>query len=394
MKVLYISPYYSNSFIHNQICKLSKYNVDSFTIFPINLYLYLRKSAYRQNFKNPRLSSEIPAERQKKIFYYGLPQNMLSEFYPIQISKKIQKLIRNQKFDLIHAHTLFPTGTAAMYLAEELKIPYLISSHGFDFYRLYPKDHELTRGNVYREKERVLIKKTVQKAKKIVCVSHKFTLHFQSVFPEANVVMIENSYNHELFHAGPKNEARRNLQLPSDLKIILSVGNFITDKGHKYLLQAMRRIKKEFPNSLLILVGKGALKKTYLKLIKEYEIENKVKLVDHLPQNKLADYYRAADVFVLPSLNEAFGLALVEAMACGVPSIATRTQGPSQIIENNKNGILVETKKSVGIYMNIVNLFQNMILYNRIKSNSIFSVQSKYKNKESELIDLYEGILK
>lgn len=393
MNILYISPYYS-TFIHNPICELSKLRkINAMTYFPKNLYLYFRKANYRKNYTYSKLTNEIPSVHQKQFFYLGLPQDINSHKYPLQIFKKISKSINIAEFDLIHAHTIFPIGVAAMYLAQKYQKPYIVTTHGMDFYRCFPKGHVVSRGLPYKPKEMELVSSVMESANQVICVSPKFASDVEAEFPKARITVLENSYDKKLFKPDDKQEIRKKLALPTDRKIILSVGNFIKEKGHIFLIEALGILVNNYPDILLILIGEGELKEKYLDLIRKKKLSNNFMNFAKMSQQKLAKFYQAADIFVMPSINESFGLTLVEAMACGLPAVAADAQGPNQIIDDNKNGYLVEKSNSKAIAIKIDKLLSDRELCQYMSMQAITSMKRKYGGKDTELLSLYKQIL-
>jgi glycosyltransferase involved in cell wall biosynthesis len=94
--------------------------------------------------------------------------------------------------------------------------------------------------------------------------------------------------------------------------------------GLDNLIEAMKKVAQQIPNVLLLIGGKGPEAERLQGLVEEYKLQPNVQMVGFIPDEKLAKYYRAADVFVLPTTAlEGFGLVTVEALACGTPVIAT-----------------------------------------------------------------------
>lgn len=311
----------------------------------------------------------------------------------MQIAKYIEKNHEMSSIDLIHAHTLFPAGVAAMYLARKNHIPFIVTSHGMDFYRCFPKDHNLSRGKPYNTKELNLVKQVMQTADQVICVSEIFGQDVKKIFPNSKIKIIENSYDVSLFKPGIKQIAREKLHIAEDTKMILSVGNFVPAKGHIYLLEAMNSLKASNSQFKLFLIGKGPEKERYKSYINYSELSGSVEIVKQVSQVELVNYYQASDVFVLPSLSESFGVALVEAMACGLPAIATKTQGPKQIIEDQKTGILVEISNAEAIAENIEKLMSDNLLHKKLSNHAAQFVADTFSNKEQEIIDLYYKII-
>ncbi|MDD5072075.1 MAG: glycosyltransferase family 4 protein [Patescibacteria group bacterium] len=132
---------------------------------------------------------------------------------------------------------------------------------------------------------------------------------------------------------------------PSNSAKILFVGGL--DKAHYFkgvdvLLKAISKLFKK--NWELLIVGDGDLRKKYENLAKKLNINNRVKFLGKIPDQKLPSIYQQADLFVLPSINknEAFGLVLLEAMASGLPMIASDLPGVRTVFANGKQGLLAK----------------------------------------------------
>jgi len=136
-----------------------------------------------------------------------------------------------------------------------------------------------------------------------------------------------------------------------DEKIILFVGGL--DKAHyfkgiEYLIEAVSRLRDAEYKWRLLIVGEGDLKEYYISLINQFRLESKTIFAGYVQNEDLPKYYNLADVAVLPSVDksEAFGLALVEAMSCGKPVIASNLPGVRSVVTEKLNGLLVEPKNS------------------------------------------------
>ena len=393
-KILCLSSLWQ-TFIHQQVVEIINSNkVDIFTNFHINLYSYLQNSIYRTKIRDEIFSKHIPNDLYNLTFYPGFTKNILSQYHADLISIQLSKFVKSNNFDLIHAHTVYPSGYVAYKLSRKYKIPFIVTTHGMDFYQCSPNVSENTRGKQYNSIILNKINKVLLYAEQIIAVSERFRKDILEYNSKAKVISIENGYYKELFKTGSKTKARKELGLSENDKILLSVGYFVKKKGHKYLIEAMDKIIQSFPNAKLYLVGGGMLKSEYIKLIKSYMLDDYVFLIDNVSQHKLARWYQAADVFVFPSLDEPFGVALIEAMACGIPTIATKTQGPSQIIHHNEDGILIPIKDTKSIEENVCDLFSNPSKLNEIGQKASKNILSTYGYKEKEIIELYLEILK
>jgi phosphatidylinositol alpha-1,6-mannosyltransferase len=131
-------------------------------------------------------------------------------------------------------------------------------------------------------------------------------------------------------------------------KILLTVGNLSIRKGHRYVIEAVRILKDEFPDILYLIIGKGKEQERLKSLIKKYNLEEHVKLLGFIANEKLPEYYALCDLFILNSTIapngdiEGFGIVLVESGLMGKPVIGTRGCGITEVIDDCKTGILID----------------------------------------------------
>jgi glycosyltransferase involved in cell wall biosynthesis len=124
---------------------------------------------------------------------------------------------------------------------------------------------------------------------------------------------------------------------------VLYVGKLIHYKGVDNLIRAFQLVLEKCPNCRLTIAGNGDEREELVQLSSELGLEGKVVFAGDVPDQLLAQYYRDSDLLVLPSLEsrrEAFGMVLLEAMACGIPVIASDIPGPDEVVSNDENGLL------------------------------------------------------
>ncbi len=157
--------------------------------------------------------------------------------------------------------------------------------------------------------------------------------------------VIYNGVDEKVFN--PKvdgTEMRERLEVKDDEIMVLTIARLVEQKGIKYLIDAMDKIRNT--NVKLIILGRGPKEKELKKQIKKLELEDKVKLVtDRLPAEDMPKMYAASDIFALPSLYEPFGLVVAEAMATGKPVVASRIGGIPEVM-GDRTGFLVKPRDS------------------------------------------------
>lgn len=134
---------------------------------------------------------------------------------------------------------------------------------------------------------------------------------------------------------------------PTDATVIGSIGWLTNIKGHRFLVDAVAQLKQEHPHLHLVILGSGDQREALLRQASKAGISHAVHLVGRREDVELA--LAGMDCFVLPSLNEGMGRALIEAMAAGLPVIASRVGGIPALIENEKNGLLVSAGDSLAL---------------------------------------------
>ena len=381
IKVLYLVPFIK-PFIQNPIIELLDTNeIDCVIDFHFSIYSFFRNQNLRKMILKYKNDKEIQSQKKHLTFFPGLPKNFLSHYYPVWISKILINKYRGEKFNLIHAHTLLPSGFVAYKLSKKWRIPFIVTSHGMDFYRCLPDV------NKYRHI-------VLSKSNYIIAVSNNYAKQISEYNSKANVKVIENSYNMEIFYKINKSDARNKLSISLNNKILISTGNFVKSKGHIYLLQAMNEVIKKYPDIKLYIIGGGMLWKKYNEFIKKNNLLNNVYLLDEISQRELALWNNAADIFVFPSISESFGVALIEAMACGIPVIVADSEGPTEIIENYETGIIVNKKSSKEIAKNIIWLLTDDKLRERISNSGINEIQKRFSQKNHEYLKLYKDLIK
>jgi glycosyltransferase involved in cell wall biosynthesis len=149
----------------------------------------------------------------------------------------------------------------------------------------------------------------------------------------------------------------------SDKAIVFSLGRFVYYKGFEYLIQAATYLDDRF---VIIIGGKGPLKSFYSDLITKYGLEKKVVIAESIPYNELGSYYKACDIFCLPSCEktEAFGAVLVEAMGFSKPIVATKIAGSgvSWVNQDSLTGFNVEVKSPMALSSALKQIAQPTLL--------------------------------
>lgn len=189
---------------------------------------------------------------------------------------------------------------------------------------------------------------------------------------ESRIRLVYNGVDATLFRP-VRNPAFPEKQALEGKRVVLYVGHFGLRKGLPFLIQAMKQVTKEIPDSVLVCVGgvPSWLPRrqywSYLEtLVSENDLAGRVMLLDRVPNERLPDYYSMSSVLVLPSFYEAFPKVLIEAMACEKPVISSRLGGTSDSIDDGVNGFLVRYADPDELSRYIVTLLQDEKMASRM----------------------------
>lgn len=271
------------------------------------------------------------------IFFYKI----LGYFHFLSTDRIIKK--NKIKFDIIHSHFTWTASYVGTKLKQKYKKPLFITIHeNPDWLKEEFKNEKII--NIWKS------------ADTLIRVNNNSLNKLKEI--NKNSFYIPNGYNSKLFFIKNKNECRKKLNLPMNKKILLNIGNLEKIKGQKYLINAINKVIQKNKNILCLIIGEGTQRKKLENLIKINKLEKYIKLIGVISHEKINDWLNACDLFVFPSIKESFGVAQLEAMACGIPVIATHNGGSDELITDNKMGILVPSKNSTLLSKAIIKSFK------------------------------------
>lgn len=392
-KILVISHLFPNNienskgiFVFDQVKKLSKLNdikiISPIIWIPFSYFFGSWGKLRKVNHKISINSIDVYYPR-----YFAIPLRIRSKIlmwfagfiYSFHVFLKILEIKREFNFDIIHSHFAFPDGFSSVILGRIFKKPVVITVHGSDI-------------NLYTEEKnhlKPMVVYALKNASHIVVVSTALKEKVIKLgIDENKISVIPNGYDSELFKPIDKYDARKNLGLPTDRKILLFVGNLYPVKGVSYLIEAMKIISERSNNIMLTLVGEGYLKPQLQSTVKEYGLSSKVLFAGSQPHERIPLWMNACDLLVLPSVSEGFGAVLIEAAACGKPIVASDIGGIPEA--SNKFGRkLVPPKDPQALANSILEaLDSNFNSENIIEENKKFD----FSNIVCQLTNIYAQV--
>jgi len=262
---------------------------------------------------------------------------------------KICLKIRKIKPDIIHAQSL---GVAVPTLISEriLKIPYVIWGQGSDIY-------------LPGKFTRMTSKPMLQNADAVLALTEDMKQKMQEIC-DRDISVVPNGIDLERFEisSGDKKD--------SSAKTIIFVGRLHPVKGVQYLIEAMAIVHLETPDVKLVIVGDGVERARLEELAERLNLKGSIQFAGQVPQESIPRLMHQADVFALSSLSESFGIVNLEAMAAGLPIVATNVGGIPDIVEEGVNGYLVNAKNPDELADRILVLLQNDEMREEMSANN------------------------
>lgn len=265
--------------------------------------------------------------KQSRLRYLLIPFFMFFELV------NLISLLRKYRIDAIHAHWLIPQGLVAVMARVFVtghKPAIVCTVHGSDLLGL--------QGAMFRW----LQKKVIEKVDKLTVVSTSLRTHATDLVNRDDVEVMPMGVDLAEVFVPPAVRQRSGTEL-------LFVGRLVERKGVHYLLQALPEIIKTHPQATLSIVGDGPEKENLRRLAVEYGVGGHVSFLGAIENSALSELYGRATLFVSPSLAEGLGLAIVEAMGCACPVVATDLPAMRDIVVDNITGLICAQSNSADL---------------------------------------------
>lgn len=299
----------------------------------------------------------------------------------------IRELIRS-RHDVIHlhgfCHLLIDISAFICFLRGK---KYLMTCHGIP---KSPKTASLIWRTFFRIYLATIERLVVRKAATVTTVS-RYMLNecLKEGLVNKKMITIPNGPNIDLLEikSKPTNAIEEKYSLRGK-RVIFSIGRLTLVKGFQYLIRAMERIAEESPETVAIIAGSGSSFGTLKNLIYDRGLSNNIKLIGYINEEVKAAFYERSDVFVFPSIEEPFGIALLEALDMHKPIVAFKAGSTQELIEDKKNCLLVplgdheKLAEAIILIMNDETLRKRLIANTneRINAFSWEEIAKKYTN--------------
>ncbi len=315
------------------------------------------------------------------IRHIRLDMNTKFEFGPkvFRSASQLAEIIKDKKIDLIHAHTR--VSQVASYMASRrAEIPYIATCHGYFNAKLSRRLFDTWGG-------------------KVVAISEAVRAHLEKDF-NVNPNRVEMIYNgidikrfSNTYSADQIARAKRSLGIQRG-DVVGTMGRLSSVKGQRFLVEAMKEIVAKSKDTRCLIIGSGREETALKDLAKSLGLEGRV-IFTGAAYMDIPLYLACMDIFVLPSIEEGLGLALLEAMSLGRPCVASATGGIKDIVNDGINGILTPVGDSGSIAKAVLKILSDKSLAKNMSESSRDFVRGRFSIEAmaDNMIDLYTRVI-
>ena len=304
-------------------------------------------------------------ELRKNIFYHEVRTSdyPLFKFTPYEqvLTSKLVDVVKFERLDILHVHYAIPHASAA-YMAQQIlkdqgiEIPFITTLHGTDI-TLVGKDPSFE----------PVINFSINKSNRVTAVSENLKKETFELFDIKNNIEVIPNFICLKEYKLDNNDYYKKRYAPNNEKIICHVSNFRKVKRIQDVIIAFEGISKEI-DAKLLLVGDGPERARVEQISRNSKFNKNIFFLGSLKSTK--EVLNISDLFMLPSSKESFGLSALEAMACGVPVIASESGGIPEVVLHGESGLLNSVRDTYQMTKNALKLLSNESLLKSFKSNA------------------------
>ncbi len=354
------------------------------------IYFVAPRYKGEKEFTYPNIQVRYVASKPAGFIYKGL--KIVSP-----ISRRTKKFIKDNNIDIVYFVTPWTIAAKGIIIAKQLKLPIVGTYHTFICEKEYLKHLKLNYSFLIKAawKYTNLYYNTCEI---VTCPSEITKERMLENKCKRPIKVISNGI--DTLKSKPTEILKIKKQINSKGKTLLFVGRLAYEKNLLYLLDCFKLIQKKRPETKLVLIGDGPQRKQIEKKIKRLKLSNSVLLLGAIPYKDLMTkgYYGACDIFVITSKTETFGLSVLEAQANGLVCVGVSENGIIDLIKDNYNGFLVNSKNKKAFSEAVIKLIDDKTLYSNFKENNkkmikkheMKNVISEYEKTFKEAIALYK----
>ncbi len=308
----------------------------------VNCIDLMRKNLVKKGHDVVIFAPDFPGYTDTEDHVYRYPSlnltNKVKFPIPIPFFPVADKILKSKEIDIIHCHHPFILGEEGAKWAAKLNVPLFFTFH--TQYEQYAHYVPLPAGLV-KEASKALVSAYAKKCDVIITPGSAIIEELKNYGVEKNVVYMPNSIDLDDFTDPDSTGIREKYNVKPDEKLLVYVGRMAQEKNIPFMLDAFRIIQEQIASKLMI-IGEGPELENFRSYAKEKNIDESVIFTGRIEYKDIPAYYGAADTFIMTSTTEVLPLALLEAMAAGLPIIAVNACGISDTVIDGENGAITE----------------------------------------------------
>ncbi len=297
----------------------------------------------------------------------------------VRYGKEIEKIVKNEKFDVIHAHDWlsFIAGVKAKEISNK---PLVVHIHATEFDR--------TGGRGVNQVVYDIERLGMEKADKVIAVSQltKNTIIEHYKIGADKIEVVYNAHMEDKIKKH-KNTLKDILKRP----IVAFAGRITIQKGPDYFIEAAKKCLEYNPEIIFVMAGSGDMKNQMIEKVANFKISDNFLFADFLRGDEIEKLYQAADLFVMPSVSEPFGLMALEAIQNGTPVLISKQMGAGELLTHCLKVDFWDTDEMASKILSVVEHreLKECLLENGTKNLSRFS----WRNSAKKCIEIYKNII-
>lgn len=341
-------------------------------VLATELGLRLAKHGHQVHFIAPEMPFRLVGNWKKNVFFHEVEvvwyPVFVSQPYDLALANKIFQVVEQHGIDIIHGHYAVPHFTAILLAkqmaeAKGLKVRTVSTFHGTDVY-VMGKDPSI----------KDVVKYSAENSDCVTTVSRSLANDIHETYGITKDVKVIHNFV-TIKPERKKSVALREVFAGKNEKLLCHISNFREVKRIPDVIKIFAAVNKKVPSKLL-LIGDGPEKNTAYRLAKKFGVLDRVHFLG--VQTNVGKLLSACDIFLLPSEKESFGLSALEAMASGVPVIATNVCGIPEVVEHGKTGFLSELGDVADMAANAIKLLEDKEMFATFSKEAIRVASQKF----------------
>ena len=302
--------------------------------FPLQSLIRLFRPHFRPSVERVEQQQGFEVYQPRFLSIPGLAKSLDGILMALSVYLFMKRLRKRFQFDIVDAHFGYPDGYAAVLLGRWLKLPVTITLRGTEL--RHSKDEAL----------RPYLIKSLTGADRVFSVSDSLRrLALGLGVDPARAKVVANGVDAEKFFPANRQQMRDKFNLLDDARVLITVGGLVERKGFHRVIEVLPALRQQYPGLHYLVVGGASAEGDWSEKLKQQVadlgLQDCVHFLGTMPPEALREPLSAADVFVLSTRNEGWANVLLEAMACGLPVVATDVGGNAEVVPEERLGTIV-----------------------------------------------------